>query len=87
MGLKCSKRPPIDWHSSMDESKAPRDKAFPSKPSCTKVFSSKGGEIVGTGAYQDIKSKKAVLGLSHDFLADFGVERKLRSIATPAKLN
>jgi CO/xanthine dehydrogenase Mo-binding subunit len=27
-----------------------------------KVFSSKAGEIVGRGAYQDIKSKKAVLG-------------------------
>jgi CO/xanthine dehydrogenase Mo-binding subunit len=27
-----------------------------------KVFSSKGGEIVGRGAYQDIKSKKAALG-------------------------
>src|SRR4029453_7546386 len=38
MGLKCSKRPPIDWHSSMDESKAPRDKAFPSKISCIKFF-------------------------------------------------
>jgi CO/xanthine dehydrogenase Mo-binding subunit len=27
-----------------------------------KIFSSKGGEIVGRGAYQDIKSKKAALG-------------------------
>jgi CO/xanthine dehydrogenase Mo-binding subunit len=27
-----------------------------------RVFSSKGGEIVGRGAYQDIKSKKAALG-------------------------
>ena len=46
----------------MDESKGPRDKAFPSKTSCTKSSSSKGGEIVGRGAYQDIKSKKAALG-------------------------
>ena len=46
------------------------------------------GEIVGRGAYQDIKSKKAALGLADDFLGDqLGAERKSKSIATPAKSN
>ena len=86
-GAKVLKRPPIDWRSSMDESKTPRDKAFPSKASCTKFFHRRAVKSLDAGPTKTSKVKRRPWALPRLFGRSLGVERKLRSIATPAKLN
>jgi CO/xanthine dehydrogenase Mo-binding subunit len=61
-GAKALKQPPDRLALKHGRIEDPKGQGISFEGLMHKIFSSKGGEIIGRGAYQDIKSKKAALG-------------------------